>query len=225
MIKEYREILELFKELSDNTDKNMDIYLIGGGALMKHGLKEYTKDVDIVVGDEETFNGLTQLLLDVGFISKMPEEAHLKMSLSQILVRGEARVDLFNRTVCRTLFLSEGMKGRSRPEETGGVRLHVCAPEDLLIFKSVSEREGDREDSAQIVRSGKMDWNTVMSEIKHQMENGEDVRITWITAFFNELAEEKKIITPMQKELNALSDAFFEKYEGEHANHIKERNC
>ena len=29
MIKEYREILELFKELSDNSDKRMDVYLIG----------------------------------------------------------------------------------------------------------------------------------------------------------------------------------------------------
>jgi len=222
MIKDYREILELFKELSNNADRQMDVYLIGGGALMKHSLKDYTKDVDIIVDDKETFIGLTRLLLNIGFTSRIPEGAHQKMALSQIFEREGVRVDLFNRIVCRTLFLSEGMKSRSFPEETGGVRLHVCAPEDILIFKSVTEREGDREDSAHIVRSGTMNWDTVMSEIKHQVDNGEDVWITWIATFFNELMEEKKIMAPIQKELNALSDAFFEKYEKEHTNHIKE---
>jgi|GEM_PF-3291143 len=49
MITKFPMISDLFKELDEISSKEVHIFLIGGGALMKHNLKPYTKDIDIVL--------------------------------------------------------------------------------------------------------------------------------------------------------------------------------
>lgn len=58
--------------------------------------------------------------------------------------------------------------------------LRSCAMEDILIFKSITERDGDLEDSKAIITGTRVDWKAFMGEIGMQISEGEDVWITWI---------------------------------------------
>lgn len=213
MISDYRDIISLFVEADRIVNRNIPAYMIGGGAMMKYGIKNQTKDIDIVVRSTEDFTTINDAFFKMGFESLMPEHTYDRLALSQILIRDDYRIDLFNRTVCGKLHLSEGMMSRSKQELfTRGLTLNVCAPEDILIFKSVTEREGDRDDATNIIRSHAIRWDLIVSEIKHQISLGEDVWVTWMAAFFNELAERDVPIGAL-KEIGLLSDIYFEEFE------------
>ena len=62
MINKFSEIEELFKEIDKFVDMNLSIYIIGGAALLKRGLKIATKDIDIIVATKQEFLKL-QLIL------------------------------------------------------------------------------------------------------------------------------------------------------------------
>lgn len=182
---------------------------------MKHGIKNLTKDIDLVTRSAEDYEILNQALLKMGFKSISPEPQYGRLELSQVLIRDDYQIDLFKRTVCGKLYLSDGMASRSDLEfHLRNVALHVCALEDILIFKSVTEREGDRNDAIDIIRNFPVRWDLVISEIKHQITMGEDVWITWMAAFFDELADRSAPIGGL-KEIDRISDEYFEKLEKE----------
>ncbi|MDR3282844.1 MAG: nucleotidyltransferase [Candidatus Methanoplasma sp.] len=215
MITNYQDILSLLKEVETFAESEMAAYIIGGGALMKHGIKSQTKDIDLVTRSTEEFNMLTEVFYDLGFRSEMPEPSYSRLALAHILTRDDYRIDLFDRVVCRKLYLSEGMMSRSVTEPSfKKLRLCVCAPEDILIFKAVTERDGDRDDAEDIIRKHDVGWDVVVSEIKHQVSVGEDVWITWIATFFDELAE-RMIPIPAKYEMDRLSDEYFKRFERE----------
>jgi len=143
----------------------------------------------------------------MGFMSEMPVPSYGRLALSQILVRDDYRIDLFNRTVCGRLYLSEGMISRSKQEPfLRKMTLHTCAPEDILKFKAVTDREGDRNDAMNIIKNRAVKWDSVVSEIKHQISPGEDVWITWISAFFDELAERAAPIGALRRSIVSLTN-------------------
>ena len=213
MIVDHRDITSLFIELDEIIETCVPVYLIGGGAMMKHGVKNQTKDIDLVVRNAEDYETLFLALKKIGFRSISPEAQYGRLELSQVLVRDDYQIDLFNRTVCGKLHLSEGMISRSKQESfLKNIGLHLCALEDILIFKSVTERGGDREDAINIIRNYPVRWDLVVSEIKYQVSVGEDVWITWMAAFFDELTYRSDPIEAL-KEIDELSDRYFERLE------------
>lgn len=55
MISNIREIESLIDEIAAKEDKPMNVYLIGGGAMMYMGCKYSTKDIDLVVHSSDDF--------------------------------------------------------------------------------------------------------------------------------------------------------------------------
>ena len=53
MIDDIWYLYTLIDEMSSVTEGHADLYLIGGGAMMFLGSKEYTKDIDLVVSSKE----------------------------------------------------------------------------------------------------------------------------------------------------------------------------
>ena len=49
MITSTDKIDSLIEEIADTALGDMNLFIIGGGAMMYHGIKESTKDIDIVV--------------------------------------------------------------------------------------------------------------------------------------------------------------------------------
>jgi hypothetical protein len=214
MITEYSQIQRLFVELDAHITKKAIIYMIGGGALMKRKMKSMTKDIDIVVDSETEFNNVQAALRKARFETILPTKGYERLELSQIFVRDDFRIDLFCRKVCGRFSLSENMKGRSDRDviQTRSIELRVCSPEDIFLFKTMTERDGDLDDCSNIIK-GKTDfkWSVVLDEAQVQSREGQAVWITWITNRLEEFAERMDI--PILDDMIGLADEYIAEWE------------
>ena len=215
MIDDFSNITSLFAELDVNLKKNADVFLIGGGALMRYGLRDHTKDIDIVVSSEEEYNDLTEAFRSIGFVKQVPEIEYGRMAMSDILIRGEYRVDLFCQYVCGKFALSKKMRERAIPVlALNRLKLSVCSLSDIFLFKSMTERIGDIEDCFNMAAEYELDWDAVSDEAEIQSAGDHGVWITWITERM-ELLSERKIRIPILERMIALSDEYMGKLEKE----------
>lgn len=159
------------EELGDHLEAPTDVYLLGGGNLILRGLKDSTKDVDLVVEDGQTFFALAALLQKLGYEERRDlEDAYDKLDPSIVLEKeGFPRWDIFEGTVAGQLQLTNAMIERcDRAIKFGNLRVHLLSLTDIFVFKSITEREGDLEDVALIARQADLDWNSIFEEIKTQ---------------------------------------------------------
>ena len=222
MIGASTEIDRFVEELSRSVREPIHLYLLGGGSMMYAGLKYFTKDIDLVVRTEHEYDVCVEAMKRMGFRSIRPGAGYSRMNLSDMLERDDGyRIDIFNDRVCGKLRLSDGMVSRSservRHED---VALSSCAMEDILIFKSITEREGDLEDSKAIITGTMVDWTVFLTELEEQIETGEDVWITWIADRLWLLREDAGLSIPVLDRVIRMADDYLERWESE----LLERN-
>jgi hypothetical protein len=213
MISDFKQIETLFKEIDQLLKKKVHIYVIGGVVLLYQGLKPATKDIDLVILEKKEFVAFEQAVKTAHFTSKIPTDEYKKMNLSQILVRDDFRIDAFHQTVCKKFSLSEGMRKRAKKLLTlPHLDLYLCSNEDIFVFKSFTEREGDLQDCISLAQRG-LDWNSIIDEIQAQIHRcGEDVWITWIGERLDILME-KGLNIPIIDQIDKLRDTYFEELE------------
>jgi len=213
MILKFKQLEKLFHEIDKQLKAEVNIYVIGGAVLLYHGLKPATKDIDIITADDCNYVAFENALKSINFKPKTPTGIYKKLNLGAILERDDYRIDVFNKTVCKMLALSEGMKKRANEIiNHNNLKVYLCSNEDIFIFKSLTEREGDLEDNISLVQHG-INWTIVLEEIILQINtSGQDVWITWIGERFDKL-EEKGINIPIMKDVNKLRDEYFNQLE------------
>ena len=213
MISDFKQIKQVFEETDKQLTSNINIYIIGGAALLYHGLKPATKDIDILIPDKESYNNLVKTLCSIGFSEKEPTETYKKMEINIILEKKDFRFDVFLQKVCKKIMLTKEMKNRAHSiikmkHLTG----FLCSNEDIFIFKSITERKGDLEDCIALAKRG-INWDIVLKEVQSQIQHsGEDVWITWIGERLD-ILEDEGINIPIMKEINKLRDGYFEQLE------------
>jgi hypothetical protein len=97
----------------DAKTQPITLYLIGGGAMAFYGLKDSTKDIDIILTNSEQLSSLQNALSALGY--KKPAQAlitktYCKMQTNAIMENTDGfRWDLFINKVCliRMLFLKQ----------------------------------------------------------------------------------------------------------------------
>lgn len=213
MIGASTEVDRFVEELSRSVREPIHLYLLGGGSMMYAGLKYFTKDIDLVVRTEHEYDVCVEAMKRMGFRSIRPGAGYSRMNLSDMLERDDGyRIDIFNDRVCGKLRLSDGMVSRSservRHED---VALSSCAMEDILIFKSITEREGDLEDSKAIITGTMVDWNVFLTELEEKIETGEDVWITWIADRLWLLREDAGLSIPILDRVIRMADDYLER--------------
>lgn len=224
MITDVAEIENLIDEIAAEEDEPLNMFLIGGGAMMYMGCKYNTKDMDLVVRSTNDFRSLSNTLEKLGFVPTRPGAGYSRMNLSEMFVRDRdgVRIDLFENSVCGRLRLSDGMAERSKIRYTSDkITLRTCSEEDVLIFKSITERPDDRKDGVAIITVHKIDWNTVLDEILKQVSEGEDVWITWIASGLTEISEMTGYRIPILKKVDELADDYLEKWANDLTNKQK----
>jgi hypothetical protein len=88
----------------------------------------------------------------------------------------------------------------------------LCSNEDIFVFKTFTEREGDLQDCISLAQRG-LDWNAIVNEIQSQIHHsGEDVWITWIGERLD-LLMEKGLNIPVIDQIDKLRDTYFEELE------------
>lgn len=209
MISEFKQLEKLFIEIDKQIKSETYIYIIGGAVLLYHGLKPSTKDIDVITANEYDYKSFENALISINFKPKNPTGIYKKLNLGAILERDVYRIDIFNKTVCKMFSLSEGMKKRANKIiDHCHLKVNLCSNEDIFIFKSLTEREGDLEDNISLVQYG-INWDIIPGELISQIEkSGQDVWITWVGERLD-LLEEKGINIPIMKDINKLRDEYF----------------
>jgi len=212
MISEFKKINKLFEEINESLNKKVYFFIIGGTMLLYHGIKPATKDIDIIIETEEEFFIIQNTLRKIGFMAKLPTSEYKKMELNQIFVREDFRIDLFKKTVFKGFSLSDTMKKRAQKIlELGYLTVSLCSNEDVFLFKTFTEREGDLEDCIALAKKG-IYWNVILDELRSQIKlSGNKIWITWVGERFD-ILEERGLVIPIMNELNILRKNYFENY-------------
>jgi hypothetical protein len=213
MITNYNLIEELFEKISKTIEKKISLYVIGGAVLLRKNLKDVTKDIDLVVNSKKEFIEFEKVLKKLNFKSQIPDKSYKNMNLSQIFQKEDFRIDLFYKEVCRKFSLTESIIQRAElTQELQNLKILHCSNEDILLFKTMTEREGDLEDCIQIATLG-IDWKIILKELQNQIKtSGQDVWITWIGERLD-ILEERGLEIPIMKKFNILREKYFDELE------------
>lgn len=197
---ERKKSIEIFREIERHLSRPLNLFLIGGNALMEYGIKTATKDIDLVVVSEQSARELTKAIKKTGFAVVKPKELqYIKLGSALMLEKkGTPRIDLFVKKVCDCLDFSVRMQKRS--SQIGGrkLRLFKASLEDIFLLKSVSSRDSDLADCTAILSKKALDWNTIMKEIREQKENLDKMQELTIIDHLEALEEMLKIEIPIK---------------------------
>ena len=159
------------EELGEALTDEINVYLLGGANLILRGLKDTTKDIDVVVEDKKTFRVLVGALREQGYTERQDlaaayEDINPSIVLEQ---QGFPRWDIFVEVVADALHMTPAMRERSDKKRTfGNLTVNLLSLTDIFVFKSVTEREGDLEDVALTAQQGAVDWQQVLDEVETQ---------------------------------------------------------
>jgi hypothetical protein len=156
-----RKVHELFGKIGAELGREVEVGCFGGVNLMLAELKEATKDIDLVVEDERSFEALRRALIGLGYRPLSPHKfgkSELRLEASGIFVHEKLpRVDLFTRRICKAFALTESMRRTARAMRFGKLEVRFLSLEAVFLLKSVTDREGDMMDMEAIARRG-IDW-------------------------------------------------------------------
>ncbi|WP_148701859.1 hypothetical protein [Candidatus Nitrososphaera evergladensis] len=198
---------QLFQEIGDKAPFKISAYLIGGENMRIKGLKDKTKDCDIVTLDTKTFTAVVKVLKEMGYRSineSNLSEDDKRLNAGDILIHSErsSRMDVFNRNIGRNqLYLSERMVKRAKMESFKKLDLGILDDSDIFLLKSIAGRTGDIDDMLKIVNEGQLDWNIVWDEmVKQEDETNANLSGLLLEAI-EDLKERKGIEPPFYKKL------------------------
>ena len=188
---------ELFKVLGEKLKKRIECYVIGGSAMMYHGMKPSTIDIDLVFDHEKDREEVEKILKNIGYKERETRVIYFgKKNTPLLLQRDEARFDLFLNKIISTV-LSEGMKERVELiYEYDDLIVKVISPEDIIITKCATERAGDRKDAAEIIKKVTIKWDQVIEESIYQASVTPYIFPVFLFDFLEELKEDLKAEIP-----------------------------
>jgi len=191
------------------------LYLIGGGAMAFYGLKEATKDIDIILTNAEQLNSLLTALSKSGYdkpAQALITKSYCKMQTNAIMENTDGfRWDLFINKVCNALVLSEAIKQRAKPLYKGShLTVLITSKEDIFLFKGITEREADLDDMRILAESG-LDWKLISRECQMQSAAA---GVPWEMALsqnLQDLNQRYHIDSPIAKEIRGVAEEKLEK--------------
>lgn len=194
-------LIEALDEIANQLPKSIDAYLIGGLAMIFHGAKLATKDVDLVFINSESAQTFIETAQKIGiFKAENPQDEYRDLNARCVLEgKDGVRFDIFVVKVCDALTFSKGMKSRAQKRyDKKMLKLYVASIEDIFLFKAITSRPDDLADMATI--AGKeIQWNMIKDEVRTQPDNWK-----WISRLYLRLLELEDIYgipSPLKTEL------------------------
>jgi len=204
--KEY--ILDELNKISARISIPINLFVIGGLVVIHFGLKEATKDIDVVVQSEHEFYALKDVLESLGYSRPRPvmiSRAYKVMEASEILENSDGfRWDIFYGRICGALSFSPTMVARASIfYRQKGLLVALASKEDIFLFKGITEREADLDDMRLLAESG-LKWKVVEKECRNQSISSGRL---WENALYEnliDLREKHKIRSPIEKTLRRV---------------------
>jgi hypothetical protein len=206
--KEY--VLKELDRLSSKIKVQIRLFIIGGLGLINFGLKEATKDVDVVIQSRRELYALTRGLRSLGYSSLGPpviSRPYKKSEASRILENSEGfRWDIFLNQICGALVLSKGMASRSTSFYGKGLlKASLASKEDLFLLKGITERKADLDDMRLLAESG-LDWRIIEQECKDQSTSSGRLWESALLQNLIDLRERHNIRSPVEQTLRKVTE-------------------
>jgi len=204
---------ELFRFIGEKLNKKIECYVIGGSAMMYYGMKDATKDIDLVFEKEKDMEEIVRLLKSLGYKEKETKILYPKKKNVPVLLERDARFDLFSEKIVNTV-LSDAMKERiNAVYEYNNLIVKVISPEDLIITKCATERAGDRKDALEIIKKTNVNWDVIIKESINQTELSPYLFPLFLFDFLYELKEDLKADIPKEvlDKIRKISEKMLEK--------------
>ncbi len=208
------------KRIGQQLDEQLTVFLIGGGSMAFRGLKDTTKDIDLIVSSGDDLGQLQAVLLELGYeIVREPDEEYEELGAQRILENEDGcRIDIFNQQVVDKLVLSEGIRKRSeRYLDPGNLVVELVSPEDIFLFKAVAGRVDDIEDMFSLMQTG-LDFDVVETELETQVELlRQELFVTYVNEALTDLTEQHNVTTPLHDPVAEITERVYEELEVLHA--------
>ncbi|PIU81582.1 hypothetical protein COS70_03350 [Candidatus Micrarchaeota archaeon CG06_land_8_20_14_3_00_50_6] len=157
--------------IGSRVKKPVSIYLIGGCAMAFRGLKEVTKDIDIVFRDKGDCEAFCDALFGAQYFEPIVITSEHK-GLETIKIyenKDKFHLDLFVKRVCGKMVLSERMVKRAELyKKYGNSGVYLLAKEDVFLFKSLASEARKRDLGDMRVIYPNLDWGVIKEELSSQ---------------------------------------------------------
>jgi len=167
------DLLETLASISANLDSEITIYLIGGLAMIFHGFKAVTKDVDLIIDSDKKLRAFLSASekAELNIADDLSEEYQDLEAQIVLIAENDVRLDVFYKQVCGGLLITSDMKERSsKVYEMDKLIIMAMSKEDIFLFKSITLRDDDLADMATIA-GAELDWNVIEFEARNQPDS------------------------------------------------------
>src|SRR3989344_93868 len=177
---------ELFLIIGKELKKRVECYAIGESAMIYHGAKRETKDIDLVFSNERDQKEIVNLLKRNGFKERLTRLVYIK----------------------RLAHLKKQSPIMLEKDEFSNLFVKIISPEDIILLKCATERAGDRIDALELIKLFKINWDIIINESVEQTKLGENIFPVFLYDFLLELKEDLKAEIPndVLKKLMEISE-------------------
>ena len=183
--------------------------------MLEYGLKDVTKDIDLVCRDAAGKARLLEAAKSLGFEVFGPEKRHARLGLDRVAIKGGHTLDIFAGRISYDFGLSEAMwqRGKKNQVSSGRLEMRYAAVEDIFSLKLIANRPGDVPDCSTLVIAG-MDFDAIYREIETQYHKaGEAREKIWITYIEEGIArlQDNDLTIPIGEKISLLASEYHEK--------------
>ncbi len=208
------EVEEILSSLCERLEESVQVLVIGGAAMVEYGLKDVTKDIDLVCRDTTGKDRLLEAAISLGFEVMGPEKRHARLGLDRVAVKGGHTLDIFAGRVSYDFGLSEAMWERGKMTQVfRKVEVRYAAVEDIFILKLIANRPRDMEDCVALA-SARIDYEAVYEEIEAQYNKAGSIEqkiwVTYIEEAVGRLEEDYRLQVPIADRISELADGYRE---------------
>lgn len=190
----------MFLDIARNLKKEIEVYAIGGTAMMLLGLKDSTADIDLVFTKNEEREIFIEAAKKVGWLYYDSAIIYGERKNKPIMLKfGDARLDLFVNEVIDFSF-SKTMQSRAKVirQFDKNLILKIADVHDIILMKCATDRIKDIDDVRAIIENKKIDFDILINEAEIQLSFGKERAILELGTFLEKL---QKIGIKIPKEI------------------------
>lgn len=160
-----------FKKIAKRINKKLSIYLIGGCAMSFRGLKESTKDVDIVIESIVDYKVFCDALFGAEYYEPYPIKSEHERLIATSMYENKVgfHLDLFVKQVIKKLTLSNSMIKRAELyRDFGSLKVYLLSKEDIFLFKGLASEGRKRDLPDMQALYPNINWKVILDELETQ---------------------------------------------------------
>jgi len=187
----------LLLDIARKLKREITTFAIGGTAMLFLGLKDSTKDIDLVFTKEEDRKDFIEAARKIGWTNLNSAIVYGRKENKPIMLKfGDSRLDLFVRKVIYFEFSEEMQKRAIKTRQfEKNLLLKIADMHDIILMKCATDRIKDIDDAKTIIENTEIDFDILFREAKNQLSLGKE-RTALELGYFLEKLKSMKVDIP-----------------------------